>query len=168
MITRARARKAANSSESISDHSEYDSTTNDMDDLEEQQGASGSNPVAISADQIALLVSSITSLPECVEELRRDAYRSRHGVGGSSANAVHTDNVQSPLRTPAQAQSSTLQVHTQQQAQTQQPFLSTHLPPCIVQTPTMNTAALTCMDNSAAKLFPLPNFDGNSEDWPLF
>ncbi|XP_036342000.1 uncharacterized protein LOC118751298 [Rhagoletis pomonella] len=115
-------------------------------------------PTNIGADALATLVASITALRECVQELRNETSRSqaeiqqlRERIELDSAQFADAPNPVAPLSVP----------------QSSQNVRQLTLPAVQPLTSTSANAALTLFDSSA-KLYPLPTFDGNAEDWPLF
>ncbi|XP_036346973.1 uncharacterized protein LOC118756307, partial [Rhagoletis pomonella] len=109
----------------------------------------------VGGDALATLVASIASLRASVEELRNETSRSQAEVQQlrlrmemDSANATApTCEVQPPVQQFPQAVQ-------------QLPVVQPPLP--------LPTNALQFVEGSAAKLYPLPTFDGSPEDWPLF
>ncbi|XP_036347027.1 uncharacterized protein LOC118756368, partial [Rhagoletis pomonella] len=119
------------------------------------KGVATQTQINAGSDAIATLVASIASLKASVQELRNETSRSqvevqqlRQRMEMDSANVIApTSEVQPPRPQLPQA--------VQQLPVVQPPVL-------------LPTNASQFIEGSAAKLYPLPTFDGSPEDWPLF
>ncbi|XP_036347106.1 uncharacterized protein LOC118756451, partial [Rhagoletis pomonella] len=119
-----------------------------------------------STDNIAALVASITALRDSIIELRNETSTQRADIQQLHERMNdHGGNNTQPVPPPSQPHNtqdivSTEPHRTSAETITPQPQTST--------TSLNNRQPPLFMDNAITKLYPLPVFEGNPEDWPLF
>lgn len=153
------------------------------------QGTTTQAQVNVGSDAIAALVASIASLRDSVQELRNETSRNQAelqqlrqrveidtAVNNVQSNvpSSHPQLTQLPLsaaQPPAFTEGSNANnvssdvPYSHQHIRQTVPQLHGHAAQPPMPQP---SSALAFIEGSVTKLYPLPAFDGNPEDWPLF
>ncbi|XP_067636708.1 uncharacterized protein [Eurosta solidaginis] len=170
----------------MSNHSSLNNTIVENSPMETDGDCAASS--VITQEHIGALLASINLLNDKVNELRRDNEQIRSAIRMGDSNSAAASTSAEPVQGNGIARAATEKTAEQsnkllmknklhlQSTYTNSGIVNMNIPSPGTQRPqylpqssnVSHNGVISYVDNIVAKLYPLPYFDGNSEDWPLF